>query len=374
MYAEQRNRTEIRALLALSMMYRRNMDYLSRLLKAMETPFAALRAARKKSGAGYVEDVDEKGVDAGMRVLERDGIRLVCEGDEDYPGSLRNIAVPPPLLFVRGDPVHLSVPVSIAIVGTRRASQYGMEVARWLGSSLAAEGIPIVSGLARGIDTEAHSGCMEEGETTIAVLGTGIDVPFPRENAPLMMRISGNGCVISEFPPSTPGYPQNFPQRNRIISGLTSGVVVVEAPLKSGALITANYALEQGKAVFAVPGEIWSNNSKGTNSLLRDGAIPVLEIQDVLDALGWRKRRSVNPEKPVPVKFEETRQPPLKNLDLSPLSSRLVETLGQSPLHVDEISARCDLSPADTLGGLLQLEMMGVVVQKPGKYFLLRER
>jgi DNA processing protein len=374
MYSVKRERSEIRVLLTLSMMFKRRMDQLLYLLKAYENPFKTLNVARKKAGTGGIEGIDETSVDKAMQVLDRKGIRLVSISDTDYPQFLRYIAVPPPLIFIYGDPAFLAVPVSIAIVGTRRASQYGMEVSRWLASSLAAEGIPIVSGMARGIDTEAHTGCLEGGEVTIAVLGTGIDVSFPRENAKLMDRISRNGCVISEFPPSTPGYPQNFPQRNRIISGLSSGVVVVEAPTRSGALITANYALEQGKTVFTIPGEIWSNNSKGTNRLLRDGAIPVFETQDVLDALGWQKRRqSKDPEKPVPEKIEQAKLPPLKHYDLSPVSSRLVDNLSLAPLHVDEISAKCELSSADTLGELLKLEMMGLVEQKPGKYFILRK-
>jgi DNA processing protein len=218
--------------------------------------------------------------------------------------------------------------------------------------------------MARGIDTEAHRGCLDEQGITVAVLGTGIDVPYPRQNRALMEKISETGCVVSEFPPRTPGLPQNFPQRNRIVSGLSSGVVVVEAPKKSGALITARFALEQGKTVLAVPGEIWSKNSKGSHLLLRDGAVPVLEVQDVLDSLGWERCGSSGPKDISP----EMRH------DLSPTSSRLIACLNHKPLHIDEIATRCDLKPAVILGELLKLEMIGLVTQRPGKYFNLQKR
>ena len=364
MRGESGREKELRTLLSHSLMNNLRTVPILDLLKAYNDPVKALETARrgfKGLDGKVIEEVREEEIERALGVIVVGEIKVLTILDKAYPSRLRHIHVPPPILFVRGDVRHLEL-VSIAIVGTRRATSYGKSVARWLGASLAKEGVLIVSGMARGIDTEAHLGCLDAGGVTVAVLGTGIDVPYPRQNRALMEKIGETGCVVSEFPPSTPGMPQNFPRRNRIISGLSNGVVVVEAPERSGALITAGFALEQGKTVFAVPGEIWSKNSKGSHLLLRDGATPVLEVQDVLDALGLEKSKSRD--------LEEICSK--KPRGLSPKSSKLIACLNHEPLHVDEISARCDLSPADILGELLKLEMAGLVVQSPGKYFNLR--
>ncbi len=366
MPGERKSSREIRALLSLSMIRNHGTILILDLLKAYKDPVRAMEIVRKgvkNSDGELFEPAGEKEVERALSVIIKEKVEILSILDEVYPAKLRHIHVPPPILFVRGDVTHLGS-ISIAIVGTRSATSYGKDVARWLGASLAREGISIVSGMARGIDTEAHLGCLDEEGITVAVLGTGIDIPYPRQNRALMEKISGTGCVVSEFPPLTPGLPQNFPQRNRIVSGLSSGVVVVEAPRKSGALITARFALEQGKTVFAVPGEIWSKNSKGPHLLLRDGATPVLEVRDVLDYLDW-ERGGLRDLKDISLE---------KRQDLSQTSSILIDCLNHKPLHIDEIATRCDLTPAVILGELLKLEMIGLVTQRPGKYFKLQKR
>ena len=353
----------LRSLLALSMT--KNLGYRSilGLLRAYGDPVRAYRMAREgRTPCGHrVEEIDERALERALRVIERKGVAVIDYNDGRYPVALKSLYDPPPILFARGDPSLLGSP-SIAVVGTRGATRYGLRVSGWLGSVMAREGIAVVSGMARGIDTEAHRGCLDGGGETIAVLGTGIDVAYPPENRGLMERIAEAGCVVTEFPPGTPGLRQHFPRRNRIISGLSLGTVVVEAPQRSGALITAEFALDQGKTVFAVPGEIWSRNSLGPHALIRDGAVPVFDERDILDTFGWRGGTPRNEKEGM----EETGH------DLTSVSARIINCLGGTPIHVDDICSRCSLAPAEILEELLRLEMRGLVEQRPGKYFVLR--
>lgn len=205
--------------------------------------------------------------------------------DPRYPAWLRMVPDPPPVLWIRGD-VTAFEPTSVAIVGSRSASQYARQVARQLAAGLAAEGIVVTSGLARGVDGAAHEACVAAGGRTIAVLGTGIDVMYPREHAGLAARITGQGLLVSELPPGTLPWKSNFPRRNRIISGLSRAVVIVEASEKSGSLITARTALEQGREVMAVPGSVLHGRNRGAHALIKDGAMPVESAADILGALG----------------------------------------------------------------------------------------
>ena len=205
--------------------------------------------------------------------------------DPRYPAWLRMLPDPPPVLWVRGDLTAFE-PVSVAIVGSRSASQYARQVARQLAAGLAAEGLIVTSGMARGVDGAAHEACLAAGGRTIAVLGTGIDVMYPPEHAGLAERIAANGLLVSELPPRTPPWKSNFPRRNRIISGLSRAVVIVEASEKSGSLITARTALEQGREVMAVPGSILHGRNRGAHALIKDGAMPVESAADILGALG----------------------------------------------------------------------------------------
>jgi DNA processing protein len=205
--------------------------------------------------------------------------------DPRYPAWLRMVPDPPPVLWVRGD-VTAFEPTSIAIVGSRSASQYAKDVARQLAAGLAAEGIVVTSGMARGVDGAAHEACLAAGGRTIAVLGTGIDVTYPPEHAGLAARIAARGLLVSEMPPGTLPWKSNFPRRNRIISGLSRAVVIVEASEKSGSLITARMALEQGREVMAVPGSVLYGRNRGAHALIKDGAMPVESAADILGALG----------------------------------------------------------------------------------------
>ncbi len=227
--------------------------------------------------ARSIVDPDEE-----LKKISELGIDLITIWDDDYPYNLKNIYDPPVVLYVKGSLLPADNN-SISIVGSRRASSYGRRVAKRLSFDIAKYGITVVSGLARGIDTEAHRGALESGGRTIAVVGSGLDVIYPPENHGLFEKISRSGAVISEFALGTPPEARNFPARNRIVSGFSKGTVVVEASEKSGSLITANFALEQGREVFAVPGDIYRWGSKGSNRLIKEGAKLVESVHDILE-------------------------------------------------------------------------------------------
>ncbi len=235
---------------------------------------------RKNVCSEFVSMREHLDIDRMIKEWEEKGIRLCMRGDEEYPSNLTEIFDPPSLLYYRG-----TIPKSklaIGIVGARRSTTYGRQAARKIASELASSGVIVVSGAARGIDTASHLGALENGKT-IAVLGCGVDVVYPPENGKLLADIAENGAVISEYPPGTPPVQGHFPARNRIISGISDGILVVEAAEKSGALITATYAMEEGRDVFAVPGSIFSTVSVGTNRLIQDGVKPITCGQDILD-------------------------------------------------------------------------------------------
>ena len=212
-------------------------------------------------------------------------IRVLRIDDADYPAHLRSIPDPPEKLYYSGDIGLIRFP-GIAVVGTRRSSPYGRWAARCIAKRVARCGVPVISGMAEGIDSAAHWGCMEEGTGTVAVFGTGVDICFPASNEKLYAKILESGLMLSEYEPGTIGYKSNFPQRNRIISGLSKSVIVVEGALKSGSMITARLALEQGRDVFAVPGNIDQPNSIGVNKLIADGAFPIMQLEGLESLLG----------------------------------------------------------------------------------------
>jgi len=291
-----------------------------------------------------------------QRVRERlqgEGVRLVSRWDPGYPELLQQIHDPPPLLYVRG---QLPGPQSLAVVGARRASDAARNWTERLCAELAGAGVAIVSGLARGIDTAAHRGALRGDGATFAVLGCGIDRFYPPENAPLAREMERNGGILSEYPPGTPPLPGHFPGRNRIISGLCRGTLVVEAAPESGSLITAEFALEQGREVFAVPGPVYHPNGAGPNRLIKDGAQPVTEASDLLDFFGSRALRgAVSAAAP-----EDARQ------------RRVWESLGAEPLSSEEIAHRCGLTPQELSDILLHLELSGGVEQYPGMRYARR--
>lgn len=282
------------------------------------------------------------------------GVKVITYKDPGYPEMLRRLPQMPPVLFVRGE-IDRSDELALAIIGTRRATSYGRVVAERFAQELAEQGITIVSGLARGIDTYAHRGALKGKGRTIAVLGCGIDRYYPPENRKLQEEIARHGAVISEFPLSTPPLAQNFPKRNRLISGLALGVLVVEARDSSGVFNTVGWALDQGREVYAVPGHILSQASFGTNRLIKEGAKPVTEVADILSDL-----KLTSPARgPTPT--------------LAPEDARIADLLTERPLHVDELSEALGVPIAQLLPQLLELELKGVVRQLPGKLYTLDE-
>ncbi|HYC61492.1 MAG TPA: DNA-processing protein DprA [Thermoanaerobaculia bacterium] len=276
--------------------------------------------------------------------------------DEAYPSLLRHIPDPPLALHFRGDPSLLARP-ALAMVGSRRASVYGINAAEHLARQLAPTGLVIVSGLALGIDSASHAAALESGGTTIAVLGTGIDVTYPRANRRLFERIEQHGLVITELPPGTPPRPERFPARNRIISGLAYGTLIVEATSRSGSLITARMAAEQGRDVFAVPGSIFSPGSEGTHRLIQYGAKLVLDADDVLHELRADVRAQLE------VRSDE--QPPD-----APLGDVLAALTREEGAHIDNVAARLGRTPAAVAESLLQLELDGWIRALPGARYV----
>jgi DNA processing protein len=277
-------------------------------------------------------------------------IRRLRRGEAAYPPLLAAIHDPPAVLWVRGEgDLALLSSVSVAVVGARACSSYGRSVARSLGRELAAVGVPVVSGMARGIDGEAHRGALEAGGPTVAVLGCGIDRDYPAAHAELARRIVERGLIVSEYQPGVEPAPWRFPARNRIISGLCRAVVVVEARERSGALITVDFALEQGREVLAVPGEVTSALSAGSNALLRLGAAPALGVDDVLEAIG------VVVERPAPEEPEGD-------------AARLLAALRDAPATADELVHATGLPAADIASLLVELELAGRVAAGDGLY------
>ncbi|MDD3267798.1 MAG: DNA-processing protein DprA [Syntrophomonadaceae bacterium] len=289
--------------------------------------------------------------------LERRGIQTVCIEEHDYPQLLRNIHNPPFILYYAGT-IQLSMQFCLALVGSRRASIYGKKVAHRFSQGLAGKGVVVVSGMARGIDTEAHLGALEAGGYTVAVLGSGLDQIYPRENVKLYERIISHGLVLSEFPLHTRPEPGNFPMRNRLISGLSRGVVVVEAKSKSGALITADFALEQGRDVFAVPGPVDSSTSEGTNNLIKQGAKLISGIEDILEEYACFRDT-------VPVELQQEQL-----LFFDENENKIIQHLGNASLHFDELlnGLGIDVGLLSTL--LLKMELSGIVKSLPGNYYV----
>ncbi len=296
------------------------------------------------------------------RELERvaaTGAHVLTWESPNYPRLLREISAPPPLIYVRGTITEEDA-WAVAVVGTRRASAYGREVTRRLSAALARSGITIVSGLARGIDGEAHRAALEAGGRTIAVLGCGIDRVYPPEHRKLAQQIITQGAMVSDYPLGTRPEGRNFPPRNRIISGLSMGVLITEAGVRSGALITADYAAEQGRDVFAVPGNVLMHGSAGTNALIQDGAKVVLGPEDILEELNLT----------MVAEQSEARQV----LPADETEASLLTYLSVEPTHVDELQQQVDLPIAQVTSTLALMELKGMVRQVGGmKYIVARE-
>ncbi len=297
-------------------------------------------------------------IDSTLTWAAQPGNRVVTLADHDYPKSLLTIADPPPVLYAKGN-ISLLTRQAIAIVGSRNATKQGLENAERFAQALSTAGLTVISGMALGIDASAHQGALlhvtsaRDNGSTVAVTGTGLDLVYPARHRDLAHKIAAAGCLLSEYPLGTPAIASNFPRRNRIISGLSLGVLVVEAAAQSGSLITARSALEQGREVFAIPGSIHSPLSKGCHLLIRQGAKLVESAQDILEELRWHSDSS-------PVK---TTAPAAQG---DPLCDALLAAAGYDPVSVDQLAERSHLSAAEVQAGLLTLELDGKIELLPG--------
>jgi DNA processing protein len=292
-----------------------------------------------------------------------DEIAVITRACDEYPAQLAAVPSAPETLYVRGR-LLADDALAVAIVGSRRATPYGLEVAEQLGAALGARGITVVSGLARGIDSAAHRGALESGGRTIAVLGSGVDVIYPPENRRLAGRIIEAGAMVSQFAPGTRPLPHHFPERNRVIAGLTLAVVVVEAAEKSGALITAGFAAELGREVMAIPGRVNSPESRGAHRLIQDGAALVQDAEEVIAALPARWQACVK----VPTGKDTrggTAAAPAERGD----SGRVLAALGEDPVTIDDVIERSGVAAGRATALLLELELAGRVRQLDGKRF-----
>ncbi|MDI6807517.1 MAG: DNA-processing protein DprA [Candidatus Eisenbacteria bacterium] len=357
---------ELRAKVALSMFLGTSEAGLVRLLKTFGSAREILRSG--VLSRGLFPDLDWIGgsilgddrVERALRILTAGSVRVTSILEPDYPASLGLISNPPPILYARGRLPGKDEPL-ISLVGRRNPSASGRSMAYELGRSLALSGIGVVSGLARGIDSEAHRGTLEGGGYAVAVLGTGIDVPYPVENRGLMESIAEKGCVLSEFSPGTPPTRYNFPRRNRLISGLTLGIVVIEAGMRSGSLTTARSAESQGKRIFVVPGDPTFPGTAGSNTLLRRGAIPVLSASDVVSRIPGT---SAPPE----------RRPESKRHDLHGVDKRIFDALHSGPMDINSIVEETALPANVILSALVRLELDDAVERIPGNIFRIRPR
>ncbi|MGD9817852.1 MAG: DNA-processing protein DprA [Desulfomonilaceae bacterium] len=304
---------------------------------------------------------DEYQIRKDIDTLNNLGARIITRWDPDYPSNLNHIYDPPALLFVRGN-LKPEDEQAIAVVGSREHSNYGAKVTSMITRDLSCAGICIVSGLARGIDTICHISALDAGGRTIGVLGCGLDIYYPRENRSLIEEMAEKGVVISEFRPGMEPLKTNFHRRNRIVSGLCKAVLVVEASRRSGSLITVNHALDQGRDVFAVPGNVLHERSRGTHYLIKQGAALTENAQDVLTSVFPTKNASaVDASKPLKSK--------ISGIELSDLAQHVSECVDEDPITVDTICQLSGLEVRKVLAALMELELLGLIRQSPGKVF-----
>jgi DNA processing protein len=358
----------IEALLGLSSIPRIGPSRMRKLISILKSPEAVINASQRqlmdiegidqKMAARIKEGPDDSFVETQITEMKKHDVDIISYWDEEYPARLKRIYDPPAFLFYKGD-LNALDGNAIGIVGTRNPSSYGKLITERFSRELVEQNFTIISGFARGIDTIAHTSALKSNGTTIAVLGNGLDTVYPAENKKIMEQFLKQGVILTEYPMGTLPDGGNFPKRNRIISGLSVGILVTEAGSKSGALITALYAVDQNREVFAVPGPITSGRSSGTNKLIKEGAKLVQSVDDILSEL----------DKQLNLSFSQT----VKQVELPELTGNLktiFETLGDEPIHVDQLAFKADLSPAETLSGLLTLELMGLIRQMAGKMFI----
>jgi len=336
-------------------------DYFGDVERAWHAPSEGLRSAGLDSRSlnNLLEARSSLDLDRELERIAAVGAQAITVENSLYPRLLREIADPPPVLYVKGALTEEDA-WAVAIVGTRRASSYGREMTRRLAEALARSGITIVSGMARGIDGEAHRAALKAGGRTVAVFGCGIDRIYPPEHRKLAQEIAAHGALVSDYPLGTEPEGRNFPPRNRIISGLSLGVLVTEAGKRSGALITADYAAEQGRDVFAVPGSVFKHGSAGANALIQDGAKMVLKPEDVLEELNLT----------MVVEQTEARQV----LPSDETEAALLNHLSDEPVHVDDLQQQVGLPISQVTSTLALMELKGMVRQAGGmKYIVARE-
>ena len=353
-----------------------------RLIRFFGSPDAVLKASLRELSTirgltpaicqSIVDHRDCIDADRELDMINRHNCKVITIKDSAYPQNLKVIYDPPPILYIKGNLLPEDSQ-SISIVGTRTASAYGKQVAEKMGSELALKGFTIVSGMAYGIDTVSHNGALRAGGRTIAVMGNGLDIIYPSQNSGLFERIISSGAAISEFPMGTQPKKENFPIRNRIVSGMSLGTLIIEASKKSGSLITADYALEQGREVFAVPGSIFSDTSKGTHDLIKQGAKLAESVTDIIDELpSYINRPNAfsllakdNTDKDTKAKEEEM----LIELQLTEEEIAIWKVIGQYPIHIDEISRLSNLPTHKASAALVILELKGLICQSSGKMF-----
>jgi DNA processing protein len=339
--------------------FRRLLDHFGtpeKVLSASEHELAAVKGIPPAVVASLLKHDGISWAKEELESIKKSGARLITFHASDYPRLLRHLPDPPPYLYVKG--ALQSPDTAIAIVGSRQASGYGIATTRKMARELAWHGITVVSGMAKGVDAAAHRGALMEDGHTIGILGCGIDIAYPRENRALFAEMATRGALVSEFPMGTLPLAENFPRRNRIISGISRGILVVEAAEGSGSLITAQCALEQGRDVYAIPGNIHSSNSRGTNRLIKQGAKLVETVEDILEDLPQQSGKS-------------ELAPLVSRTTFSPREAAIFSLLSSSTLHIDEIVTRSTLTVGEVSAILLRLELNGIISQLPGKYFLL---
>lgn len=320
-----------------------------------------IEGINKNAANAFIQNRDKIDLDQELEFIQKNDIKVLTLEDDNYPAALKNIYAPPPVIYIKGNLLK-SDEKAISIVGTRKASHYGKEIARKLAYELAALGITIVSGMATGIDAAAHNGALEAGGRTLAVFGCGVDVIYPSINKQLAEKIETSGALVSEFPMGADPDKGSFPRRNRVIAGLSMGTIVIEGHYTSGAMITAKYALDQGREVFAVPGNVELDQSKGPHWLIKNGAKLVESVDDVLEEFNMT-RPGTRPE------AIGTRQRDYS--DLSDDEKKIVEALSLDPKHIDRISIDTSLAIPQVSSLLMMLEVKKVVRQLPGKMFIL---
>jgi len=339
----------------------------ARVFQAKAGELLAVKGVNRDLAQDLLAFRDWDRVEAEFAKMSAAGIEVIMPDDPRFPARLKQIPYPPAFLFLKGTLLPQD-DLALAVVGTRSASYYGLKTCRRLAGALAARGVTVVSGLARGIDTAAHQEALENGGRTLAVLGCGLDVVYPPENLKLYGQIPGQGALISEFPLGTPPEARNFPIRNRIISGLALGVVVVEAGLKSGTGITVRYALDQGREVFAVPGPIDSPTSVGPHRLIQQGAKLVQDVEDIFQEFPGLAR-GPGPLFGVPSRVSETGGPAAAGAAAP--EDPLLALLSSDPLSLEELLRATGLPAPQVLSRLTVLELEGLIRELPGKRFVL---